>query len=301
MTSTPSRCRDASQARPHVVGRAVDAQPAAVARRADAELRGQHDLVAAAGDRAADQLLVGERAVHVGGVEERDAEVEGPLDGPLGLGLVAGAVELAHPHAAQPLGRDGQAAEVPCAHAPIIPLSPAAQPSVARRPWFHVERRTGTGSPVRTPGMRASEIAPDFELPDQFGEPRGCRSSWRTGRSRCSSTRSPPAAAAPRRCAPCATPPPTSRPWAPSGWASAATASPPSSGSPSSRASTSRCCPTPTVRVCAAYGVARSIAAAPVKRQTIVIGTDGRVLDVVRSEFRFGKHATQALDALQPR
>jgi thioredoxin-dependent peroxiredoxin len=51
--------------------------------------------------------------------------------------------------------------------------------------------------------------------------------------------------------------------------------------------------------VCAAYGAARSMAAAPVKRQTIVIGTDGRVIDVVRSEFRFGKHAAKALDALR--
>jgi len=53
--------------------------------------------------------------------------------------------------------------------------------------------------------------------------------------------------------------------------------------------------------VCAAYGVARSMAAAPVKRHTVVIGTDGRVTDVVKSEFRFGKHAAKALDALRSR
>ena len=51
--------------------------------------------------------------------------------------------------------------------------------------------------------------------------------------------------------------------------------------------------------VCAAYEVSRSMASAPVKRQTIVIGTDGRITDVVRSEFRFGKHAAKALDALR--
>ena len=51
--------------------------------------------------------------------------------------------------------------------------------------------------------------------------------------------------------------------------------------------------------VCAAYGVARSMTAAPVKRQTVVIGADGRILDVVKSEFRFGRHAVQALGALQ--
>ena len=66
------------------------------------------DLVPAAGDGLADQLLVGERAVHVGGVEERHADVEGALDGLGRLGLVGGPVELAHAHAAQPDGRDGQ-------------------------------------------------------------------------------------------------------------------------------------------------------------------------------------------------
>jgi peroxiredoxin Q/BCP len=50
--------------------------------------------------------------------------------------------------------------------------------------------------------------------------------------------------------------------------------------------------------VCEAYGVSRSMASAPVKRQTIVIGADGRVADVVKSEFRFGKHAVKALDVL---
>jgi peroxiredoxin Q/BCP len=52
--------------------------------------------------------------------------------------------------------------------------------------------------------------------------------------------------------------------------------------------------------VCAAYGVHRSLAAAPVKRHTVVIGTDGRVAQVVRGEFRFGRHAAQALAALRP-
>ena len=51
--------------------------------------------------------------------------------------------------------------------------------------------------------------------------------------------------------------------------------------------------------VCAAYGVGRSMAAATVKRHTIVVGTGGRIADVVRSEFRFGKHAAKALDALR--
>jgi peroxiredoxin Q/BCP len=51
--------------------------------------------------------------------------------------------------------------------------------------------------------------------------------------------------------------------------------------------------------VCVAYGVARRLAAAPVKRHTVVVGTDGRVTRVVKSEFRFGKHVAKALDALR--
>jgi thioredoxin-dependent peroxiredoxin len=51
--------------------------------------------------------------------------------------------------------------------------------------------------------------------------------------------------------------------------------------------------------VCSAYGVARPVAAVPVRRHTVVIGTDGRVTDVVRSEFRFGKHADRAVAALR--
>nr|WP_246324230.1 peroxiredoxin [Petropleomorpha daqingensis] len=50
--------------------------------------------------------------------------------------------------------------------------------------------------------------------------------------------------------------------------------------------------------VCAAYGVSRSIAAAPVRRHTVVVGANGRVTEVVRSEFRFGRHAAKALAAL---
>ena len=84
---------------------AVDAAEALVARVPDvAELGGQHDLLAPVGDGPADQHLVGERPVHVGGVEQRDAEVERAVDGGDGLALVGGAVELRHAHAAEAEG-----------------------------------------------------------------------------------------------------------------------------------------------------------------------------------------------------
>ncbi|SCX42939.1 peroxiredoxin Q/BCP [Klenkia marina] len=52
--------------------------------------------------------------------------------------------------------------------------------------------------------------------------------------------------------------------------------------------------------VCSAYGTNRGWKAAPVKRHTVVIGTDGVVRDVIKSEFKFAKHADKALSALKP-
>src|SRR5947207_4340690 len=65
------------------------------------ELRCDHDFPPAAGDRAPDQVLVGEGTVHLGRVEERDPEIERAVDRGDRLGLVGLAVGLAHAHAAQ--------------------------------------------------------------------------------------------------------------------------------------------------------------------------------------------------------
>src|SRR4051794_17898198 len=61
-----------------VLRAAVDAQTLAVLAAHVAELRREDHVVATVGDRAPDELLVGERAVHVGGVEGGDAELRGP-------------------------------------------------------------------------------------------------------------------------------------------------------------------------------------------------------------------------------
>ena len=92
----------------HVRRRSVDAHPPVT--EDVAELGGQHDLIAPVGDGAADQPLVVGRAVDVGRVEEGDAELEGSMDGGDRLVLVGRAVgEVRHAHAAEALGRDGQA------------------------------------------------------------------------------------------------------------------------------------------------------------------------------------------------
>ncbi len=72
-----------------VVGLAVDGADAGVAGIADdAELGGEHDLVAPALDGASDEFFVG-GAIHVGGIEEGDAEFEGAMDGGDGFVVVA--------------------------------------------------------------------------------------------------------------------------------------------------------------------------------------------------------------------
>ena len=92
----------------HVLGPAVHAALGRVVAADDAELGGQHHLVAAVGDGAAHQLLVGAAAVHGGGVQEVHAQLDRAVDRGHRLGVVALAVELGHAHAAQPLGGCGQ-------------------------------------------------------------------------------------------------------------------------------------------------------------------------------------------------
>ena len=81
MTSTPSRVSDASHAAAHVVRRAVDAERLAVLGALLAELGRQDDLIAPIADRRTHQPLVGERPVHVGRVDQRDPEIDRPVDG----------------------------------------------------------------------------------------------------------------------------------------------------------------------------------------------------------------------------
>ena len=96
-----------------VPGAPVEAAARRVVRVADdAALRGEDDALALSTDGAADQLLVRVGAVHVRGVEQRDAELEGAMDRRDRLALVTGPVEIAHPHAAEPEGTGGEGSEL---------------------------------------------------------------------------------------------------------------------------------------------------------------------------------------------
>jgi peroxiredoxin Q/BCP len=50
--------------------------------------------------------------------------------------------------------------------------------------------------------------------------------------------------------------------------------------------------------VAEAYGVRRRFGPLPTKRVTFVIGQDGCILDIIRSEVRMSVHADRALKAL---
>ncbi|GAA4554373.1 peroxiredoxin [Amycolatopsis samaneae] len=52
-------------------------------------------------------------------------------------------------------------------------------------------------------------------------------------------------------------------------------------------------------KVASRFGVRRRFGPLPVKRRTFVIGTDSRIIDVIRSEFRMHHHADHALATLR--
>lgn len=57
----------------------------------------------------------------------------------------------------------------------------------------------------------------------------------------------------------------------------------------------------PDAAVARRFGVRRSLSLVPTKRQTFVIDTDRRVLEVIKSEIRMSVHADRALEALRRR
>jgi hypothetical protein len=101
------------------VGRAAVEMPRALARVRDhAELGGQHDLVALAPQRLPDQFLVPERTVDLGRVDERDAQLDRPMDGADRLGViqVVRAVGPGHGHCAKADPGDVQVSQLDVLH-----------------------------------------------------------------------------------------------------------------------------------------------------------------------------------------
>jgi hypothetical protein len=105
----------------HVLGLAVD--PALAVDDLDRELGREHDLIALAFDRLADEHFVRIRPVHVGGVEQRHAELERAVDHVRRLVVVARAVERRHAHAAEADRADLEGTQLAMLHARTVPTS----------------------------------------------------------------------------------------------------------------------------------------------------------------------------------
>ena len=87
------------------------ARPLIAAAQVEPELGGDHHLLAEGSEGLAHEFFVRERAVDLGGVEERDAAFDGrPEQGGHLLLVLGRAVGKAHAHAAEPEGRDFQVA-----------------------------------------------------------------------------------------------------------------------------------------------------------------------------------------------
>ena len=149
LDAEPLQARFAGRA--DIVGVAADTEELAVRTTHVAELGREEDPFAAVTDRASDQFLILEWAVHVRGVEEIDAALDGMVDGRDRLLVAAGAVEFAHAHTAEADRRDFGA--VP-AKAPLADLEHVLLPFLIRR---------------------AAPAPP----PHQMGSRRACDERWR--------------------------------------------------------------------------------------------------------------------------
>ena len=89
--------------------------------------------MAPVGDGAADEFLIAADAVHVRGVEEGHAKLDGTMDRGDGLGLVAAAVELGHAHAAEAEGGYLQLTKLTLLHRTISGSGRTTGPRAGRR------------------------------------------------------------------------------------------------------------------------------------------------------------------------
>src|SRR3954454_20232124 len=139
---------------------AVDDAGAAPVVGHESELRGDLDLVASALDGLPDDLLAQERAVDLGGVDVRDAELEGAVDGADRLRVVQGpfaGVGAGHGHRAEADAGDLKGPEVCVLHV-------CQQSADATRVGVPAERGTGRVSQPPVPGSRLVVVETKKEI-----------------------------------------------------------------------------------------------------------------------------------------
>ncbi len=140
----------------------VEGAGGAVVVEAGGELGCDHRPVPVGAEGLAQQLLVAEGAVGLGGVEEGDAEVEGVADGGGRLLLVGGAVEGAHPHAPQPDGGDLKPLRAQWCRAHVVSFRrrPRSADFFHRASWCALQVKCDDeavpGSPPSSPSTSAS-------------------------------------------------------------------------------------------------------------------------------------------------
>src|SRR6185503_5650833 len=108
-------------------------------------------------ERLADEFLVDEWAVHLGGVEERDTTFDGRAQqGDVRRPIRPRAVALAHPHGAEPDRRDAQTvAEVTLQHGRPLSSRIASQPATIAN---HDSPCTGAGAGWACPVAGAARL-----------------------------------------------------------------------------------------------------------------------------------------------
>jgi hypothetical protein len=101
-----------------VCGAAVETPRAAAGVGDETELRRENDVVATILDRACDEFLVGEGAVDLRGVDERDAEVEPTMDRADGFFIVGARAGVGgrHAHSAETDAADIKRSQVDVLH-----------------------------------------------------------------------------------------------------------------------------------------------------------------------------------------
>jgi hypothetical protein len=118
---------------PDVRRASVDEVPGAVRAPDLPELGREHDTLPPAGQRVAKELLVVPPPVHVGGIQEVEAQVERAVDHRDRHGVVALPVGARHRHAAEPESRHPQRA---VAEQPVVHGSASGESIVGKRSSF---------------------------------------------------------------------------------------------------------------------------------------------------------------------
>src|ERR1017187_10594489 len=134
-----------------------------------AELCRQNHLTTPPGESSAHEAFIGPRPVHVGGVDERHAEIERAMDRGDGLRVIGRAVCIRHSHAAESLCGDDQS------------LSQNTSLHITHRTPSHSSKKAVSSGPCNRMSNRKfspSKTAINVSRSDERRVGKECRSRW---------------------------------------------------------------------------------------------------------------------------